>query len=62
MRRPKSKWYVYYNVEIAQGVKAKFKRNKIFPFIVYVFQANCATDGLNIWNEDGYGYGHWKRI
>ena len=43
-------WFKYFDIEIAPGRKARFKRD--FFGAVWVFQANCAPTG-NVWNEPG---------
>ena len=53
--------WTYFDVLISNGTKARFKRHKITRQL-YVFQFNCAEDGLNVWNEPGYGYGHWMYV
>lgn len=53
------KVYRYFDVLIAQGVKARFRQNRVTRS-VQVFQANCARPCS--WNEPGYGYGKWTSI
>lgn len=56
----RSPFYQYFDVQIRDGTKARFKRNKITGK-VYLFQHNCTQDG-NSWNERGYGWGKWTPI
>ena len=53
--------YLHKGKTISHPIKARFKQNRLTRR-VYVFQANCAPDGFNTWNEPGYGYGAWKRV
>lgn len=51
--------YNYFDVQIGQGVKARFRKNR-FTRKIQVFQFNCEAPCS--WNENGYGWGKWSYV
>jgi hypothetical protein len=53
-------FYTFFDVEINQGTKARFRRNR-WTGELWVFQWNCAERG-NEWHSPGYGWGRWQSL
>jgi hypothetical protein len=60
-RANKKSWlYHYFDIQIEDRTKARFRRNRITRRL-FIFQFNCASGG-NSWHEPGYGYGKWTAL